>query len=107
MNKQQLTILYGWGIKILIFVIPFLAIWIARSMFFPYIPGRNFGFRILVELALVLWAGLVFLDKKFLPRRNWIFWAVIAFVAVVGIADLFGVNPYKSFWSNYERMEGF
>ncbi len=107
MNKQQLTVFYSWGVKILIFVIPFLSIWIARSMFFPYITGRNFGFRILVELALVLWTGLVFLDKKFLPRRNWIFWAVIAFVAVVGIADLFGVNPYKSFWSNYERMEGF
>ncbi len=107
MSKQQLTILYGWGIKILVFVIPFLSIWIAKSMFFPYITGRNFGFRILVELALVLWVGLVFLDKKFLPRRNWIFWAVIAFVAVVGIADFFGVNAYKSFWSNYERMEGF
>jgi O-antigen ligase/thioredoxin-like negative regulator of GroEL len=29
------------------------------------------------------------------------------FVVVVFVADVFGANPQKSFWSNYERMEGF
>ena len=26
---------------------------------------------------------------------------------VIGLADIFGVAPVKSFWSNFERMEGF
>ena len=26
---------------------------------------------------------------------------------VIGLANLFGVAPIKSFWSNYERMEGY
>ena len=28
------------------------------------------------------------------------------FVAVLALADIFGENFYRSFWSNYERMEG-
>jgi O-antigen ligase len=29
------------------------------------------------------------------------------FTFILGLANLFGVNPYNSFWSNYERMEGY
>jgi len=38
---------------------------------------------------------------------SWILTTLLAFIAVIGIADIFGENPYKSFWSNFERMEGF
>lgn len=33
--------------------------------------------------------------------------ALTTFVAIVLVADIFGANPSRSFWSNYERMEGF
>ncbi|MDE1875176.1 MAG: O-antigen ligase family protein, partial [Patescibacteria group bacterium] len=29
------------------------------------------------------------------------------FAVVIGVADIFGVDPWKSFWSNFERMEGY
>ena len=32
-----------------VFVLPFLALYVARSMFFPFITGKNFGFRILTD----------------------------------------------------------
>lgn len=76
-------------------------------MYFPYITGRNFAFRILVELALALWLGLMTVDKSYRPKLTWISGAIIIFVAVIGLANFFGVNPYKSFWSNFERMEGY
>ncbi len=107
MNPRSLTNFYTWGIKLLIFVIPFLSLWIARSLYFPYITGRNFGFRILVELALALWIGLIFLDKSYRPRRSLLLWALVIFTVVVGLADMLGVDPYHSFWSRYERMEGY
>jgi O-antigen ligase/tetratricopeptide (TPR) repeat protein len=34
-------------------------------------------------------------------------WSFLAFTAVVGVADLFGADAWKSFWSNFERMEGY
>ena len=107
MNTQSLTKYYAWGVKVLIFIIPFLSLWIATSLYFPYITGRNFAFRILIEIALVLWAGLIILKKEYRPRLTPILTAVLIFAAIVGLADLLGVNPYKSFWSNFERMEGY
>jgi len=106
-NPRTLTNFYTWAIKILVLTIPFLSLWIARSLYFPYITGRNFGFRILVEVALALWIGLMVLDKSYRPRRSLLLWVLIIFTAIVGLADLFGVNPYHSFWSSYERMEGY
>ena len=32
--------------------------------------------------------------------------SVLSFVGIIAIADIFGANPFKSFWSNFERMEG-
>lgn len=107
MNAQVLKNYYVWAIKGLVFVIPFLSLWIAMPMYFPYITGRNFAFRILIEIALVLWIGLAILDKKYRPKPTLLLWAVTVFVAVVGLADLLGVDPYTSFWSRFERMEGY
>lgn len=97
---------YIWGLKALIFVIPFLSLWIATSYYFPYITARNFAFRILVELALALWLGLMAIDKSYRPKFTVISGAILVFVIVVAFADILGVNFYKSFWSNFERMEG-
>jgi O-antigen ligase len=38
---------------------------------------------------------------------SWLSWSVLSLVGVVFIADVFGHSFYHSFWSNYERMDGF
>lgn len=91
----------------LVFVIPFLSLWIATELYFPYITGRNFAFRLLIGLAFVLWIALAVLDKNYRPRFTPMFWVLTVFVAIVGIADAFGVDPFHSFWSRFERMEGY
>jgi O-antigen ligase len=107
MTFQALQKWYLWGLKALLYVVPFLPLYISNIMLFPYITGRNFAFRILVELALILWIGLTALDKEYRPRFSKLSAAVLVFVIIVFLADLFGANFYRSFWSNYERMEGF
>src|SRR3989339_1829949 len=107
LSTYQLKNYYLWAIKALIFVIPFLSLWIATSMYFPYITGRNFVFRILVELAIVLWVGLAVLNKEFRPKMRGMQIAVLVLLAVTLLADIFGVNPKLSFWSRFERMDGF
>ncbi len=91
-----------------IFLIPFLALVVSSSLFFPYITGKNFLFRILVEIGFVSWAMLAFRDSAYRPRwRSPIVLALSIFMLIVFLADLFGVTFYKSFWSNFERMEGY
>ncbi len=98
---------YVWGIKALIFAIPILPLYISFSMMFPFITGKNFAFRILVEIAAVLWLGLAVLSRQYRLRNSIMLLTVLAFTFIAGLADLSGVNSYNSFWSSYGRMEGF
>jgi O-antigen ligase/tetratricopeptide (TPR) repeat protein len=85
-------------------IIPFI---VSATMFFPYITGKNFTFRILVEIAFSAWVLLALLDAKYRPKFSWVLAAFTTFIVIVGIADLQGANFFKSFWSNFERMEGY
>src|SRR3990167_4637220 len=89
-----------------LFVTPFVCLIVPSSMFFPFITGKNFTFSILVEIALGAWVLLMFIDAKYRPRFSFILGAAGTFLAVIALADFMGINPYRSFWSNYERMEG-
>lgn len=89
-----------------LFLIPLTPLVVANSFFFPFITGKAFYFRILVEIAFSAWILLAFLDKEYRPRFSWIGIAVLAFLAWMLIADSFAINAAKAFWSNFERMEG-
>lgn len=90
-----------------IFLVPFLPLVVTDSLFFPFITGKNFAFRIIVEIIFASWLVLAIIDKSYRPKFSWILGAFVWFVGIMFLADLFGVSPHKSFWSNYERMEGF
>ncbi len=77
------------------------------NMFFPFITGKNFAFRIIVELLLGAYVLLALREPKYRPRASMLMWAVGAFVVWLGVATLVSVDPLKSFWSNFERMEGY
>jgi len=106
-NTERVEKIYLWGAKISVFLIPFLPLYIPTSLLFPYITGKNFAFRIFVEVAAVFWVGLISINKKYMPTSSAMVLSILTFTFIVGIADIFGVDPYKSFWSNYERMEGY
>lgn len=90
-----------------IFLVPFIAFLVPPNMFFPFITGKNFIFRVLIEVLLGLYLVLIIRDKSFRPRFSWLLGVFSLFILVIGLADFLGENPFKSFWSNYERMEGF
>ena len=90
-----------------IFVLPFVPFMVTSSMFFPFITGKNFTFRIIVELMFAAWLILILLDTQYRPRFSWILGTFAAFIGAIFIADLMSENVFKSFWSNFERMEGF
>src|SRR3989338_5055174 len=101
---EQFTL---WIIKIGLWSIPFLPLYVSSSMLFPFITGKNFAFRIIIEIIFALWSGLAAFRAEYRPRLTPLFKIVTIFIVVVFLADLFGPSPYRSFFSNYERMEGF
>jgi len=95
------------GLTILsLFLIPVFPLIVDNSLFFPFITGKAFLFRLLVEIAFAGWVILAFMDTKYRPRLNSLTVAVLSFVLVTFIAGLLGVNVFRSIWSNFERMEG-
>jgi O-antigen ligase/tetratricopeptide (TPR) repeat protein len=90
----------------LLFLIPFFPLIVANPFFFPFITGKAFYFRIIVELAFAGWVILAFLDAKYRPKFTPLLAAISIFTLVALIADILGVNPLRSIWSNFERMEG-
>ncbi|TSC70643.1 MAG: Uncharacterized protein CEO12_223 [Parcubacteria group bacterium Gr01-1014_46] len=96
-----------YGILVGLFIIPFIPFIVPGTMFFPFITGKGFTFRILIEIVFGLFVALALMEPAYRPRMTRITKAVFLFTFVVLIADLFGANPYKSLWSNFERMEGF
>ncbi len=89
-----------------LFLIPLAPLIVADTYFFPFITGKAFYLRILIEIAVVAWAVLALLDKEYRPRFSWIGAAVAGFVFWMFVADAFALNAMKAFWSNFERMEG-
>ncbi len=99
-NFLKGTILAG------LFLVPLVPFIITGSLLFPFITGKAFAFRIIVEIVFVSWIVLALRDPNYRPRFSWILGALAIFVSVITLADIFGENPFKSFWSNFERMEG-
>ena len=89
-----------------LFLIPIFALIVANPLFFPFITGKAFFFRILVEIAFAGWVLLMFIDSTYRPKISPLTIGITLFTLVVLVADLLGANPLRSIWSNFERMEG-
>lgn len=94
------------GILMGIFMVPFVPLIVANAHYFPFITGKAFFFRIVVEIIAALWLILALRDKRFMPQFSWITVALTVFAGIVLVADIFSLNPERSLWSNFERMEG-
>ena len=93
-------------IKAGLFILPVTALIVADTMFFPFITGKNFFFRIVVEVLFFLWILIAVFDRRYLPKKSVLFIIMgVTFLSLV-ISTVFSINPIRSFWSNYERMEG-
>lgn len=84
--------------------IPFIVL--GQTTFFPFIVGKNFAFRVVVEIMFSAWLVLAYIDPAYRPKKNWLLGALVAFLGIITLSAIFGENPTKSFWSNFERMEG-
>lgn len=88
-------------------VVPFIPfIILGQSTFFPFITGKNFAFRVVVEIMFSAWLVLAFIDPAYRLKKGYLLGAFVALVGIVTLSAIFGENPTKSFWSNFERMEG-
>lgn len=90
-----------------LFAVPFLTLYVANDFFFPFITGKNFGFRIIVDIVFAAWIILALYDAQYRPKFSWIMGSFGILLVVMFFANLLGQHPASSFWSNFERMDGY
>ena len=95
-----------WTAIVALFTIPFLPLYISDGLFFPFITGKAFAFRILVEIALAAWIVLALIDRRYRPQFSWVLVLFGALVGWMAVANALGVYPVKALWSTFERMDG-
>jgi len=87
------------------FFVPLLVL--PNSYIFPFIVPKIIYFRSLVLVMLGLYLILLFSNfKKYRPKFSWVNIAVLGFYLSFAISTFVGVDWYKSFWDNHERMLG-
>ncbi|MFW5887279.1 MAG: O-antigen ligase family protein [Bacteriovoracia bacterium] len=101
-TEKILKILIYVGVFALL-VIPFI---VSNNLYQPFITGKSFVFRVVVEILIAIWLILAILYPKYRPKKNWILFSFVLFVVSLSISNLFGIDQTASFWSNFERMEG-
>ncbi len=87
------------------FFIPLL--FLPRYFIFPFVVPKVIAFRILVLVLLGAYTILLSLHwSRFKPKLTPINIIVGLFILSFSISTFFGVDSYRSFWDNHERMLG-
>lgn len=89
---------------------PWSLLWLDTRLLFPYETGKAWAFRSIVELAFAL-----LICKRLITRptqtkirfdTKLMLALLIAFLFWSFATGMLGIDAYRSFWSNYERMAG-
>src|SRR3989338_195987 len=96
-----------WTIKGLLFLTVLTTFVVSKSFFFPTLHPQTIYFRVLVEIAFVLYIFLLFQSRRYLPKLSPLLISMTLFIAILGITSLLGIHPEKSFWSTIRRFEGY
>jgi len=93
-------------IKFGIGFILFIPLYVGGSFFFPFIFPKIWLFQLVTEIILFFYILLALIDARFRPKWNLAIGAVILLTIILVITSFTGVDAFRSFWGNTERMSG-
>jgi len=88
--------------NIILYILPFTNSFFAPFLFFPFITLKALSARILIAILFLF--GIKKIEFNFKEK---IFLLVSLFIFSSFLSTIFSLEPYRSFWGNAERMEGF
>ena len=78
-----------------------------KNLLFPFITSKQIFFNILIEILLVFWAAFIIKYPEYRPRKNYVWFGLLAFFTATMLSCFTGVDFNLSFWGDVERMLGF
>ncbi|MBN1778955.1 MAG: O-antigen ligase family protein [Candidatus Buchananbacteria bacterium] len=95
-----------WIIYICVGITLVAALLIDNRFFFPFIFTKVLVFRLAVEIMLLAYLFLIYRNRQYLPRFNFLSVVLLLFVIIAFFSSVFGVDFHLSFWGDIERGEG-
>jgi O-antigen ligase/tetratricopeptide (TPR) repeat protein len=77
------------------------------SFLFPYISSKQLSFNVWINILMVFWLLFIMKYPKYIPRKSYISWGVIAYFTTILMSLAVSVDFNLSFWGDVERMLGF
>lgn len=94
--------------KILLFItlaIPLFVV--AEFLFFPFISGKVYLFRLFVQISFLVWVVLMIKKPEYRPNfKNPLIITTLLLLLGMIITGFLGVDPVRSFFSDFERGKG-
>ena len=111
MSSRTLKLITQILLLSVIAIVPFLK---ANTLYFPFVSGKAYIFRLLVSLAFFFWVWLILKEQSekrkakssFSIFKNILVTAVVLFFLGQALVSFFGVDPLMSFFSTIERADG-
>ena len=105
MFKESSILSFEKALLALTFFVPLVVL--PSSFIFPFIVPKILLFRSLIGLLFGAYLLLCTMHwEKYRPRISALHVAVLGFFLSFALSTFFGVDWYRSFWDNHERMLG-
>ncbi len=106
-NTQSNSRYLKWAVVGVLYLVLLTPALVSSKFVFPFITTKTIWFRILMEIAGILWVSLFLFDQRYRPTAKKLSLVVVIFGLIVFLTAITGLNFYKSFWGTIERGEGF
>ncbi len=84
----------------------FIPLYISGSFFFPFIFSKIWLFQLVTEIILFFYIILTLTNARFRPKWNLALGATVLLTMILIITSFTGIDTFRSFWGNTERMSG-
>lgn len=78
-----------------------------KQIIFPFVFSKLLVFQILIGLTFPAYLVLAWMEPEYRPKKHPVYLAVGAYFLAMGISVVFSVDPFRSWWGNQERMNGY
>ena len=84
----------------------FIPLYVGGSFFFPFIFPKIWLFQLVTEIILLFYVVLAVSDSRYRPKLNLAAYALLSLTIILIITGFTGIDVFRSFWGNTERMSG-
>lgn len=83
-------------------------LWVTNAFYFPGMFTKTIILYLVIQVALACYLILLKINhKKYWPKGDYLIYWLAGFFALMLLSCFFGANLERSFWGNFERMNGF